>query len=189
MTLRSAFSKAVIDLMARDDKIAVLLGDIGIHAFREAFAKWPERTINCGVAECGMVGMAAGLSMAGFYPVVSTIDAFLVRRAYEFIYLDFGLQGLPGLFVTVGGAQDYARLGGTHQCHEGLTLMSEVRGMHLRQPTSEARVREAITDAVAARSLCYIRLEESLVVAETDNVIPLTLGAKNGHAIPAGADG
>ena len=189
MTLRSAFAKAVIDLMARDDRIVLMLGDIGVFAFKSAFERYPERCINAGVAECGMVGMAAGLAMSGFYPVVSTIDSFLIRRAYEFIYLDFGLQNLPGLFVTVGGSHDYARLGPTHQCHEGLALMSNIKGMHLRQPTSEARVREAITDAVAARSLCYIRLEESLVAAETDNVIPLTLGAKNGHAIPAGADG
>lgn len=184
MTLRAQFAKTVINLMERDEKIIVLLGDIGVYAFRQAFERWPERTINCGVAECGMVGMAAGLAMGGFYPIVSTIDSFLVRRAYEFIALDFGLQNLPGLFVTVGGSVDYAKLGPTHQCPEAPTLMAQIPGMHIRMPITDMTVDLAISKAVKGRQLSYVRLEESQSVQEPAperKVLHLPIpGARNG---------
>src|SRR5262245_5491077 len=188
MTLRSQFAKTVIDLMARDDKIVVLLGDIGVHAFRDAFANWPERCINVGICEQASVDMAAGLALGGYYPIFSTIDSFLVRRAYESIYIGFGLQRLPGMFVTVGGSSDYSRLGPTHMCPEAPTLMAQIPGLHMRSPITDATVALAIGNAVMARQLAYIRLEEAAAVAMSDNVVPLpTSGATNGHgATPVG---
>ena len=164
MTLRSQFAKTVIAAMERDEKIVVLLGDIGIHSFREAFERWPNRCINMGVCEQGMVGFAAGLAMMGFYPVVSTIDSFLLRRALEFIRLDFGEQLLSGLFVTVGGSNDYAKLGPTHQCPEGPRLMSTIPHMRQTMPRTESAVAYDIRSAISDRWLCYVRLEESLAI-------------------------
>jgi len=189
MTLRSAFARTVIDLMERDDRLIVMLGDIGVHAFRDAFSRWPKRCINAGICESASVDMAAGLAMSGYYPIYSTIDSFLVRRAYEALYIGFGLQRLPGLFVGLGGTSDYRRLGPTHQCAENRTLMDQIPGMKVLTPASERYASEVIARAIAARQLTYISLEESLAVALDDNVVPLHLGANNGHAIPAGADG
>ena len=189
MTLRSAFAKTVIGLMERDDRIVVMLGDIGVHAFREAFARWPKRCINVGICEQASVDMAAGLAMSGYYPIFSTIDSFLVRRAYESVYIGFGLQRLPGMFVGLGGTGDYRRLGPTHQCAENRTLMDSIPGMKVFTPSSERYARTLISNAITTRQLAYVSLEESLAMADDDNVVPLNLGATNGHAIPAGADG
>lgn len=189
MTLRSQFSKTVIDLMEADAKVILALGDIGVHSFKLAFERWPDRCYNLGICESASVDLCAGLAMGGFFPIYSSIDSFVTRRAHEAIFIGFGLQRLPGMFVTVGGGADYRLLGPTHTCENGAVLMGQIPGMHTRLPITEANVDLAIRSAVQKRQLSYIRLEESLAVALDDNVVPLHLGASNGHAIPAGADG
>lgn len=160
MNQRAQFAAAMLRLMADDDAIIVLLGDIGVHSFREHAERWPDRVINAGVCEQAMVGMAAGMALEGIYPVVSTIDSFLVRRAYEFIRLDFGEQGLAGLFVTVGGDSDYRALGASHMCAEGPRLMAQVPGMAVFKPSSADDARRAISIACAEHALAYVRLSE-----------------------------
>lgn len=160
MTQRSTFASVMLDLMQTDDKIVVLLADIGVYAFREHMERWPDRCINTGVSECATVGMGAGLALEGFYPVMSSIDSFLIRRAYEFIRLDFGEQKLPGLFVTVGADDDYASLGPSHKCPEGLTLMGCVPGMSVWEPINKSEVRFMLKLSIQTRQLAYVRLSE-----------------------------
>lgn len=156
---RAVFAETVTSLMDEDDKIVVLLGDIGIHGFREAFRKHPSRCLNIGIAECAMVGIAAGLAMSGFYPIVSTITSFLLRRAYEFIRLDFHEQGLKGLFVGIGGQAEYWKLGPTHLCPEEWKL-ANIAGLVQRFP-STSEVGPFIELACAQRELAYLSLEET----------------------------
>lgn len=189
MTLRSQFAKTVIDLMASEPSVVLCLGDIGVYSLRQAFERWPDRCYNLGICESASVDLCAGLSMGGFYPIFSSIDSFVVRRAYESIYIGFGLQRLPGMFVTVGGSSDYRRLGPTHCAPDSIALMGQIPGLVMRIPVRDVTVDLAIRAAVNARQLAYIRLEESLVMADTDNIVRLpTLGA-NGHAVIVGADG
>lgn len=187
LTLRSQFAKTVTALMERDERVVLCLGDIGVFAFRAAFERFPTRCYNLGICESASVDLCAGLAMGGLMPIYSTIDSFLVRRAYESIYIGFGLQRLPGVFITVGGSSDYSRLGPTHECPEAPTLMAQIPGMHIRMPVSENTVDLAITSAVRQRQLAYIRLEEAMAVRDTDNVVALpTLGADK-HDILIGA--
>lgn len=162
MSQRQSFVETVTRLMETDEKLVLLLGDISIWAFREAFEKYPTRCYNLGVTEQASVGLAAGLAMSGFYPIYHTIDSFMVRRAYEFIRLDFGEQKLKGLFVSVGADDDYRKLGPTHMCPEGPLLMSQIPGMDVHRPPVNfvefyiGRMIRAIYD----RDLAYIRLNE-----------------------------
>lgn len=156
--MRNQFAATTMDLMGRDDKIVLLLGDIGVHAFRTAFRLWPERCFNFGCCEQTMVGAAAGLAKEGFYPIVHSIAPFIVRRAYEQVYLDFGIQELAGAFVTVGAGGSYAALGPTHSCPEDGALMFLVPGMQRYFPTHVDSVRRVLTEAVSLRQLSYIRL-------------------------------
>lgn len=161
MTLRSAFVATVSRLLDEDESVVLLLGDISVYAFREAFERHPKRCINIGVCEQASVGIAAGLAASGLYPIYHTISSFLVRRAYEFIYLDFGTQRLPGLFVGVGGANEYAKLGPTHLVPEERHLMHRVPRMSFLAPDDEEEVERDVRSAVHHRALTYISLEES----------------------------
>ena len=143
--------------MAEHPKLVLILGDISVHAFRRAFERFPDRCFNVGVCEQTMVGAAAGFAKEGFLPVVHTIASFLVRRAYEQIYVDFGLQELAGIFVTVGAGGSYAALGPTHSCGEDIRLMDQVPGM-VTEIASRPYVEKYLREAVGHRQLTYIRL-------------------------------
>lgn len=159
MSLRSAFAEAVTQEMGNDEKIVLLLGDIGVYSFRPAFDRFPSRCLNLGAAECGMVGFGVGLALEGYFPVISCIEAHLLRRGYEFIRLGFAEQGLKALFVGVGGAHEYARLGPTHECPEGMHLAGHLFD-RVYAPVKEPSVKAWIHHAVRDRELCYLRLEE-----------------------------
>lgn len=131
---REQFPKTVLELMDKDEHIIVLLGDIGVHAFRDIFRKYPKRCMNMGICEQSMVGVAAGLSMAGFIPIVHTIEPFLVERAFEQIKDDFGYQGLKGNIVGVDVKDTAPNLGYTHQCPYALQMMGFIKGMNTFEP-------------------------------------------------------
>ncbi len=132
--MRKAFSKIVIDLMDKDERVVVLLGDIGVFAFQPVFDKYPNRIFNVGILEQSMVGMAAGLAIAGFIPIVHTIEPFLVDRAFEQIKIDFGYQELKGTIVGVDVSKTAPNLGYTHQCPYALEHMAHVQGMSVFEP-------------------------------------------------------
>lgn len=132
--MRKQFPKTVLDIMDKDDRVVVLLGDIGVFAFKDVFEKHPKRIYNIGICEQSMVGMAAGLAMAGFIPVVHTIEPFLVERAFEQIKDDFGYQELPGNIVGVDVSKTAPNLGYTHQCPYAMQMMDFVKGMNAYEP-------------------------------------------------------
>ena len=125
-----------MDIMDKDERVVVLLGDIGVYAFKDVMAKYPTRCYNIGILEQSMVGMAAGLSMAGFIPIVHTIEPFLVDRAFEQIKIDFGYQGLKGNIVGVDVSESAPNLGYTHQCPYAISHVKDVQGMKIHEPTS-----------------------------------------------------
>lgn len=132
--MRQQFSKSVMDIMDKDERVIVLLGDIGVFAFKDVFEKYPKRIYNVGILEQSMVGMAAGLAIAGFIPIVHTIEPFLVDRAFEQIKIDFGYQELPGNIIGVDVSKTAPNLGYTHQCTYALEHMAHVQGMKVFDP-------------------------------------------------------
>ena len=125
------FPSTILDVLSHDERLQVLLGDIGVFGFRHVFAKYPKNITNIGILEQATVGVAAGMALAGDIPVVHTIAPFLVERAYEQLKVDFGYQNLGGNFVSVGGSYDYAALGCTHHCPADLSLLMNIPGFEL----------------------------------------------------------
>ena len=121
--MRKQFPKTVLEIMDKDERVVVLLGDIGVFAFKDVFVKYPTRCINFGICEQTMVGTAAGLAMAGMIPIVHTIEPFLVERAFEQIKDDFGYQNLIGTIVGVDVSESAPNLGYTHQTPYAFELM------------------------------------------------------------------
>lgn len=142
--------------MEDDARIVVLLADIGTFSFAEAFKRWPERCMNTACTEFGTVNLATGLAKSGLIPIVSTIASFLVRRAYEALYIH-GMNDLPGLFVSVG-ADGYPGLGRSHSAPEDVLLMRQIPGMAIRTPTTAIGVDTCIREAVTPATLTYVRL-------------------------------
>jgi transketolase len=155
--MRKQLSKTILEIMDKDEKVVVLLGDIGVHAFKDVFEKYPTRCYNIGIFEQSMVGVAAGLAMAGFTPIVHTIEPFLVERAFEQIKDDFGYQELKGTLIGVDVSITAPNLGYTHQTPYALEMMNFVIGMNTFEPNTPEEFDE-ILKSKYANSLNYIRI-------------------------------
>ncbi len=158
LSQRAQFVATVSRLLDEDDKILLLLGDISVHAFRDAAARHPERVTNCGTCEQAMVSMGAGMALEGMLPIMHSIDSFIVRRAYEQIYLDFAEMKLPGIFITVGANRAYETMGPTHWDDGNAEMMRAVPGMKSYEPPDVFCVDKAIADSCRDRRLAYVRL-------------------------------
>ena len=154
--MRKMFPKSVLEIMDKDERVVVLLGDIGVFAFKDVFAKYPTRCYNIGICEQSMVGMAAGLAMAGFIPIVHTIEPFLVDRAFEQIKDDFGYQELKGTIVGVDVSKTAPNLGYTHQCPYAISHMNDIIGMKTFEPKTPQELDTILKENY--EGLNYIRI-------------------------------
>ena len=118
--MRRAFGKIITELADKDDKIYVLVGDIGYRVFDEFREKHPDRFINMGICEQSIIGVSAGMALEGLKPWVYTITPFLIERPFEQIKLDIDQQNVN---VKLVGFADYPTLGPTHTELNGKKLM------------------------------------------------------------------
>jgi len=160
MSMRKQLVKTVERLLAEDEKIILLLGDIGVFGFRNSFKKFPERVYNIGILEQSTVSLAAGLSMTDLIPVVHTITPFVVERCVEQLKDDFCYQKLGGNFVSVGGSYDYAALGCTHHCPADVGLLKMLPGMEIAVPGTAEEFDLLFQQGYANNRPTYYRLSE-----------------------------
>lgn len=156
--MRNAFTEELERLAASDSRVTLLSGDIGNRLFDRFKEFAPERFFNCGVAEANMVGMAAGMAMAGLRPIVYTITPFVIYRALEQIRVDLCYHNLPVIIVGVGAGLSYAELNATHHSCEDLAFMRALPNMTVVCPADAFEVRAALRDAVTRQSPVYLRL-------------------------------
>lgn len=117
--LRKAFIQKLERLMERDDRIILLVGDVGFSFMEPVMQRFPNQYQNCGIAEQNMMGMAAGLCIAGWRPYVYTMSNFILLRPLEQVRNDIDFsQANVKLFGVKGGAS-YKFLGHSHNMLEG----------------------------------------------------------------------
>ena len=160
MSMRAQFVKTMTSLLDVDPSLVLLLGDIGVHGFRDVFSAHPARAYNIGILEQATVGVAAGMSKSGLVPVVHTIAPFLVERAYEQIKVDFGYQGLRGNFVSVGASYDYAALGGTHHCPGDVSVLLAIPEIDILIPGTAQEFDVLFRENYKNDKASYFRLSE-----------------------------
>ncbi|MCX5788193.1 MAG: transketolase [Elusimicrobia bacterium] len=156
--MRNAFASEVTALADKDERLVLLMGDIGNKLFDNFKKKHPERLFNCGVAEANMTGVAAGLALAGLRPITYTIAPFNTTRCLEQIRVDVCYHALPVVIVGVGGGLSYANLGGTHQSCEDIAFLRMLPGMTVVCPGDAVELRCALRAAVAHDGPVYLRI-------------------------------
>lgn len=158
--MRKQFVQTVESLMASDEKLVTILGDIGVFGFRNAFSQFPERIFNIGICEQAVTSLAAGLAKVGLIPVVHSIAPFVVERCFEQLKDDFGYQSLGGNFVSVGASFDYAALGCTHHCPGDVALLKTIPGMEIVTPGTSYEFDKLFRESYADDRPTYFRLSE-----------------------------
>jgi transketolase len=156
--MRNAFSKIVTDLAEINTNIVMLTGDIGNRLFDTFKYKYSNRFYNCGVAEAGMTGIAAGLASCGLQPLTYTITPFNTLRCLEQIRNDICYPNLPVIIVGTGSGLSYSKLGITHHSMEDIGVMRMLPNMHVVCPADPVEVKLAVADALSLKRPTYIRL-------------------------------
>lgn len=155
---RESFGRALLELGATVENLVVLDADLTgatkTNLFRSAY---PDRHINCGIAEANMMCTAAGLAVEGMIPVASTFAMFAAGRAWEQVRNSIGY---PSLNVKIGathGGISVGEDGASHQCNEDIALMRAIPGMTVICPSDDVEARAALAAAVAYVGPVYLR--------------------------------
>lgn len=142
--MRTAFVAELGQIMARDPRAMLLVGDLGYHVIEPLVAAYPDRVVNVGVSEQNMAGMAAGLAQSGFVPCIYSIATFVTMRAFEFIRNGAVVHDLPVRVIGIGGGVEYGTLGISHYALEDFALMRALGGMTVVAPADGAQAASAL---------------------------------------------
>lgn len=156
---REAFAAAIMDLAETNEKIMVISPD-SLKAMRATSfgEKYPERYVECGIAEQGAVDVAAGLASCGMIPVIGTYCGFLTMRACEQMRTFVGYTNQNVKFVGVNaGLLGGEREGVTHQFYEDLAVVSSLPNYTIFTPADPAQCYQAVRLAVETEGPVYIR--------------------------------
>lgn len=155
---RESYGNALKELGAEYPNLLVLDADLAAATKTNIFQKaYPERHIDCGIAECNMVGIAAGLAATGKIPFVSSFAMFVAGRAYEQVR---NSVGYPHLNVKIGATHagiSVGEDGATHQCNEDIALMRAIPGMVVINPADDVEAKAAVRAALEYNGPVYLR--------------------------------
>ena len=155
---RESYGNALVALGEKYDNLVVLDADLAeatkTGIFRKAF---PERHIDCGIAESNMVGIAAGIASTGKVPFCSSFAMFAAGRAFEQVR---NSVGYPHLNVKIGATHagiSVGEDGASHQCNEDIALMRTIPGMTIINPSDDVEAKAAVEAAYKMDGPVYLR--------------------------------
>lgn len=167
---RESYGLALVELGEKYPNLVVLDADLA-EATKSIFfkKKYPDRFIDCGIDECNMIGVAAGLATCGKIPFANSFAMFSAGRAFEQVR---NSVGYPHLNVKIGGSHagiSVGEDGATHQCLEDLALMRTIPGMVVLNPADHYEMQAAVRAAAVYRGPVYIRLGRLAVESFNNN--------------------
>ena len=155
---RESYGNALAELGKKHDDVVVLDADLAAATKTGTFKKaFPERFIDCGIAEGNMIGVAAGIATTGKVPFASSFAMFAAGRAFEQIR---NSVGYPKLNVKIGATHagiSVGEDGATHQCNEDIALMRTIPGMVVISPSDDIEARAAVEAAYEHQGPVYMR--------------------------------
>lgn len=155
---RESYGSALAELGKKYPQLVVLDADLACATKTAMFQKvFPERHIDCGIAECNMTGIAAGLATCGKIPFISSFAMFVAGRNFEQIRNSIAY---PHLNVKIGATHAGITVGedgATHQCNEDIALMRTIPGMTVIVPSDDIEAKAAVEAAIKHKGPVYLR--------------------------------
>jgi transketolase len=155
--MRHEFGKALTDLARKDDKIVLLIGDIGYKIFDDFRKEFPDRFFNFGICEQSMISAASGMALEGLKPYVFTITPFLIERPFEQVKLDIDQQNVN---VKLVGYADYPTQGPTHAEIDAPYLMKMFKNIDSYFPKNSKETRDALIKSYGSKRPAFISLKK-----------------------------
>ncbi len=169
---RESYGNALAELGAEFDNLVVLDADLAAATKTGTFKKaFPDRHIDCGIAECNMMGIAAGIATTGKVPFASSFAMFAAGRAFEQVRNSIAY---PQLNVKIGATHagiSVGEDGATHQCNEDVALMRTIPGMTVVVPSDDVEAKAAVRAAYLHEGPVYLRFGRLAVPVINDSRI------------------
>lgn len=192
--MRTSFINQLLEEAKKNEKIFLIIGDLGYHVVEPFMEAIPDRFLNAGIAEQNMAGVAAGLAMTGYNVYIYSIGNFPTLRCLEQIRNDIAYHHANVKIVSVGAGYAYGSLGATHQPTEEIGALRAIPNMIVATPGDPVEARALAKFSAEYDGSMYIRLgkagekvahsEESLTVKAGD-ILPVTLKEGNKKAVLA----
>ena len=166
---RESYGNALAECGADFPNLVVLDADLAGATKTGVFQKaFPDRHVDCGIAECNMTGIAAGLATCGKIPFISSFAMFAAGRNFEQVRNSIGY---PHLNVKIGATHAGITVGedgATHQCNEDVALMRTVPGMTVVVPSDDVEAKAAVRAAIEFEGPVYLRFGRAAVPVIND---------------------
>ena len=166
---REGYGNALVEIGKENPNLVVLDADLAEATKTGMFKKaFPDRFIECGIAECNMASVAAGLSLTGKITFMSSFAMFAAGRAFEQVRNSIGY---PHLNVKIGATHAGITVGedgASHQCNEDIALMRTIPGMVVMCPADDVEARAAVRAAIEHEGPVYIRFGRAAVPVIND---------------------
>ena len=156
--MRTAFINALLEQAGEDERVWLLVGDLGFGVVEPFAERFPERYINVGVAEQNMVGLAAGIALSGNVAFTYSIANFPTLRCLEQIRNDVCYHQANVKIVSVGGGFAYGALGMSHHATEDIAIMRALPNMTVVAPGDPVEAAAATHAVIQWPGPCYLRL-------------------------------
>ena len=166
---RESYGNALVACAEDFPNMVVLDADLAGATKTGTFKKaYPDRHIDCGIAECNMTGIAAGLATCGKIPFISSFAMFAAGRNFEQVR---NAIGYPHLNVKIGATHAGITVGedgATHQCNEDIALMRTIPGMTVIVPSDDVEAKAAVRAALEMNGPVYLRFGRAAVPVIND---------------------
>jgi len=184
---RESYGQALVELGAMDERVVAIDADLAGSTKTGVFGKaFPERHFNCGIAECSVMGTAAGMAAMGLIPFASSFAMFATGRAWEIIRNSIGYTRLNVKICASHGGISVGEDGASHQCCEDFALMRAIPGMLVMSPADDVEARKMVRAAYEYNGPVYIRLGRAAIPVFHDEDYEFSIG--KGEVLHEGTD-
>jgi len=155
--MRKVFNEELLRFAEKDNRVFLVIADIGYGAVEHFKEKFPDRFINCGVAEQNMTGVACGIALEGNIAVTYTIANFVTLRCFEQIRNDICYSNANVKIIGVGAGVAYGELGVSHHSTEDIAIMRSLPNMVVIAPCDIPEARASICKIMEYKGPVYYR--------------------------------
>ena len=156
--MRAVFAVEIHKRMAVNDKIWVLVNDLGYKMWDKVRKNYPNRFMNAGAAEQALMGIAVGLSLEGKIPIVYSISTFLLYRPFETIRNYINYEKIPVKLIGGGRGKDYTEDGISHWIEEDRAVMKIFKNIHSVWPETIEEIPSLVSDMIKSNKPWYVNL-------------------------------
>ena len=156
--MRATLAKYLEEIASNNKSIIFLTADLGFGVFDNFRKKFPNRYLNVGIAEAGMVSVATGLASKGFIPIVYSIASFLIPKTYEQVKLLSVYNENKIILIGAGGGLAYSMSGPTHHSLDDLSLAYLIPNMNVYAPSGPKALITCLSDSINSSHSSYIQI-------------------------------